>query len=156
MKCEMKHKHWWRTALVACCIGCGVLIALAQAACISGPSPDPTPPTGGRQYVLDYGTFATQIDSILTDHGCDNVACHGGGIRGTYELSPDTDKNVDFDFNQSSLQVNAGEPESSTLLTKPLAETSGGLAHAGGSAFASTTDPGYQAILNWILAGEYK
>lgn len=152
----MRHKDPRRIAVLACCISCGAVLALAQGACISGPSPDPDPPSGGRQYMLDYTVFEAQIDSILSDHGCDNITCHGGGIRGTYELSPSTAKNIDFDYEQSVLQVNGGDPELSTLLTKPLAEAGGGLAHAGGSAFASTSEPGYQAILAWILAGEYQ
>lgn len=100
--------------------------------------------------------FAAQIDTILTAKGCDNLNCHGGGIRGTFELSPVTDKNVRLDFDQSSLQVDGTDPAASTLLTKPLDPAAGGTAHGGGSFFASTDDPDYQAILAWIRAGEYQ
>lgn len=139
-------------------IGCGALIfAIAVSGCLTRPSDDPPPPSGGQNFVLDYGTFATVVDSILTDEGCDNVACHGGGIRGTFELSPADNKNIDLDFDQACLQVNAADPTASPLLLKPLAESAGGVAHAAQpSAFASTSDPGYQAILAWIQAGEYQ
>lgn len=154
MKAESKIKR--RFAAFVLCLGCGALIAAAASGCVTSPSQDPQPPSGGQNYVLDYGVFAAQIDSILTDHGCDNTACHGGGIRGTYELSPNTAKDIDLDYAQSSLQVNGGDPVVSPLLIKPLTVSAGGLTHAGGDAFTATSDPGYQAILAWIQAGEYQ
>lgn len=133
----------------------GVMSAGVSGGCDT--ATDPEPPSGGQKYVLDYATFATQIDSILTAHGCDNIACHGGGIRGTFELSPSTNKDIALDFTQASLQVDPADPPASRLLRKPLAEAAGGIAHAAPSdAFASTSDPDYQAILAWILAGEYQ
>jgi hypothetical protein len=135
------------------CAGCCAFMAAASG-CISSPSDDPPPPSGGHQYVFDYDMFATEIDSILTDKGCDTVACHGGGIRGTYELSPNTDKDIDLDFAQSILQADGNDPPQSSLLIKPLAQSAGGAAHAGGESFADTGDPGYAAILAWIEAGE--
>ena len=141
-------------------LGCGAVIsAVIPIGCITSPSEDPEPPGGGKQYVLDYAVFATQIDSILTAHGCDNISCHGGGIRGTFELSPSTNKDIDLDFAQASLQVNPSDPASSPLLLKPLQEAAGGVAHAAFPpypGFASTSDPDYQAILAWIQAGEYQ
>ena len=120
---------------------------------------DPQAPSGGEEYILDYGIFAAQIDSILSDRGCDTMACHGGGIRGTFQLSPETDKDVDLDFAQASLQVNPEDPAASPLLTKPLAEWAGGLVHTADtkqSGLLTTNDAGYQAILAWIEAGEYR
>jgi hypothetical protein len=134
---------------------CGVASAAVLAGC-DAPI-EPKPPTGGQAYVMDYDSFAVRIDPILTAHGCDIVACHGGGIRGTFALSPSTDKDIVLDFNQASLQVNPSNPSASPLLLKPLAEAAGGVAHAAPfDAFASTDDPDYQAILAWIEAGEYQ
>jgi hypothetical protein len=116
----------------------------------------PEAPGGGQTFVLDYGVFASQVDTILTARGCDNLSCHGGGIRGTFELSPVDDKDVAFDFAQARLQVNGTDPASSPLLMKPLAESAGGAAHGGGTSFASTDDPDYQAVLAWIEAGEHR
>lgn len=135
---------WGTMALAVCLVGCRTA------------SPDPAAPSGGQDYVLDYAVFATAVDSILTEKGCDNVSCHGGGIRGTFELSPNTDKDIDLDYEQASLQVNASDPEASPLLVKPLAESAGGVAHAGQDFFLSTSDPDYQTILSWIEAGEYR
>jgi hypothetical protein len=116
----------------------------------------PQPPGGGKSYVLDYAVFESQVDPILTARGCDNLDCHGGGIRGTFELSPFDDKDLAFDFAQARLQVNGSDPAASSLLQKPLAEEAGGTAHGGGAAFASTGDPDYQALRAWIEAGEYR
>jgi len=140
-------------ALLPCCV-----FAIVSVGC-QGPSADPVVPSGGRQYVMDYTEFSTVVDPILTAHGCDNLSCHGGGIRGTFELSPANAKDVNLDFTQACLQVNPADPESSPLLAKPLSEAAGGSAHAGDSpsvSFPSTDDPDFQAILAWIQAGEYQ
>jgi len=146
------------TAISALLIVSAVVCALVEG-CISSPSEDPPAPSGGQAFVLDFDVFATEIDSILTANGCDNLTCHGGGIRGTFELSPVNAKDIAMDFAQASLQVNGTDPASSTLLMKPLAEAAGGAAHAADPAqfgFTATSDPGYQAILAWIEAGEYR
>ena len=53
--------------------------------------------------------------------------------------------------------VNASNPASSRLLTKPLAQQAGGEGHSGGSYWESTSDPEYQVVLQWIemLPAEY-
>ncbi len=48
--------------------------------------------------------------------------------------------------------VNASDPESSRFLLKPLAQQAGGLPHTGGNHWASTEDPEYQVVLDWIRA----
>ncbi len=70
-------------------LGCGALLgALVANGCDVSSPREPDPPGGGQSYVLDYDVFVTEIDTILTAQGCDNLNCHGGGIRGTFELSP--------------------------------------------------------------------
>jgi len=149
-------RHSGATLLLAS----GVLLcAITQSGCLSSPSDNPPPPAGGQEYVVDYDVFATAIDSILTAKGCDNLACHGGGIRGTFQLSPFDDKDIDMDFAQVRLQVTGSNPAASPLLVKPLDEAAGGVAHTADAqqfGFMSTSDPDYQAILTWIQAGEYR
>ena len=119
----------------------------------SSPTRPPAPPSGGRTLDLSYDAFASSVEPILVRHGCDATAdCHGGGIRGTLELSPPTAKNVRFDFDQVSLQVWPHAPDSSAILTAPLAYAAGGTPH-GLKPFASTADSEYQAIREWILDG---
>jgi len=132
-------RAWW--PLVAC---------VAAGGCTS-PSAPPDPPSGGQEFVLDYQQFQQNVSPVLVQLGCNAMDCHGGGIRGTYELSPSA-SDPQFDFDQTSLQVNPYDKDQSMILSRPLA---GGAPHAY-KPFASTSDPGYQAIRAWILAGAFQ
>jgi hypothetical protein len=133
-----------RFALLACSLG--------LPAC-SSPTAPPPPPSGGQTLVLSSSAFAQSVEPVLVRQGCDAAGdCHGGGIRGTFELSPPTAKNVTFDFQQSSMQVWANPRAQSPLLTAPLADSLGGTPHPY-KPFTSTHDPDYQALLSWALSG---
>jgi len=136
-----------------------LLAAAIPAGCDTADVTAPDPPTGGREYAVDFQVFTSEIDPLLTSLGCDNTACHGGGFRGTFRLSPNTSKDIELDFAQVRLQIDATNPPTSRLLVKPLAEAAGGVVHTADSehfGFMSTGDPGYQSILAWIEAGEYR
>ena len=149
--------HIRRAAAATLLVGFGSAMAtLTLGGCKQASDPTLQAPSGGANYVLDFAQFTTQVAPLLTSSGCDNVSCHGGGIRGTFQLSPSTDKNFDLDFAQAGLQVNGANPTSSPLLVKPLAEAAGGDIHTGGAAFASTDEPEYQVILMWVEAGEFE
>lgn len=133
----------------------GAILLLAVACVVHGctsPNAPPPPPSGGTSVSLSYTVFVSTVDPILTRQGCDQGGdCHGAGIRGTYALSPETAKDPKFDFDQSVLQVWATMPDSSPILTRPLALSAGGVPHPY-KAFASTADSDYQAIRSWIMA----
>jgi len=119
----------------------------------SSPTAPPAPPGGGQRLVLSFDQFQQTVEPVLVRQGCDAGGdCHGGGIRGTLELSPQGAKDVQFDFDQVALQVYATNRESSPILTAPLAAHSGGTPHPY-KPFDTTADPDYQAILEWIMAG---
>jgi hypothetical protein len=119
----------------------------------SSPTAPPAPPGGGQHLALSFEDFESNVEPVLVRHGCDATGdCHGGGIRGSLELSPPDAKDARFDFDQVSLQVSASAPESSAILTEPLALDAGGTPH-GVKPFASTSDADYQAILAWVRAG---
>lgn len=125
--------------------------------CDTAAPTSPTPPGGGQQFVVDEAVYVATVAPVLTNKGCDNVACHGGGLRGSFQLSPADAKDYDYDFAQARLQLNPLDPEASNLLTKPLDPAAGGAVHtapADPNGFLSKADPGYQAILAWITAGE--
>jgi hypothetical protein len=125
------------------------LVALG---CVS-PTAPPEPPSGGITFSPSYALFQSAVEPVLQRHGCDAGGdCHGGGPRGALELSPSGAKNLQFDFDQVSLQVNAANPDLSRILTKPLALAAGGVPH-GVKPFASTSDSDYVAIRGWILDG---
>jgi hypothetical protein len=118
----------------------------------SSPTAPPAPPGGGSRLPLSYSEFQASVEPVLVRQGCDATGdCHGGGIRGTLELSPPGAKDAQFDFDQVSLQVSASSPQASPILLKPLAVSAGGVPHSY-KPFASTSDPDYQAILAWIMA----
>ena len=140
--------------LTACLLVAGAAVI---AACDTANPTDPTPPGGGQEFVVDKAAFIATVSPILVNKGCDSLACHGGGLRGSFQLSPPDDKDLDYDFEQVGFQLNPVNPEASNLLTKPLDPTAGGAVHtapANPHGFLSTSDPDYQAILAWIQAGE--
>jgi hypothetical protein len=129
-----------------------IALSLPAAGCAT-PSEPPEPPSGGQELNLSFAQFEASVEPILTQQGCDAVGdCHGGGIRGSLQLSPPDAKDVQFDFDQVALQVSASDPENSPILTEPLAIQAGGTPHSY-EPFSSTADTSYQAILQWIQDG---
>ena len=97
--------------------------------------------------------FEQTVSPVLESRGCSATGdCHGGGIRGSFQLSPPTAKNIRFDFDQAILQVSASTRDSSPILTEPLALAAGGTPHSF-KPFATAADTDYQAIRSWIMAG---
>jgi len=121
--------------------------------CASSPTRPPSPPSGGQVLVLSYADFQSSVSPVLERQGCDAGGdCHGGGIRGTFQLSPATAKDLIFDFDQVALQIYPTERDSSPILTRPLALTAGGTPHPV-KPFAATGDSDYMTIRTWIMAG---
>ena len=134
-------RRWPWFALPGALLGC------------ASPAAPPRPPAGGTALHLDYAAFASAVEPILIAHGCDAGGdCHGGGIRGTLQLSPQTAKDTLFDFHQVSLQVTANFPDRSPILTQPLADSAGGTAHSV-KVFADTNDVEWRTIRAWVRAG---
>ena len=133
-----------------------VLALLALPASLLGcvsPTAPPPPPGGGQTLVLSETEFGAKVEPVLVRQGCDATGdCHGGGIRGTFELSPPGAKDTHFDFAQASMQLSITDRDSSPLLTNPLALAAGGTPHPY-KPFASTSDTDYVAIRQWILDG---
>jgi hypothetical protein len=135
------------------------LVAASLTGCDEASITDPEISGGGQELVLDFERFATDVAPIFTNRGCDNLACHGGGIRGTFQLSPASAKDADFDFEQASLQVDPVNRDASSLLLKPLSEIAGGLPHAGDgptTTINSVDDPDYATLRAWIQEGELR
>ncbi len=134
--------------------GLAALLALASGlqGC-STPTAPPSPPAGGQQLHLSFDLFAATVEPVLVRHGCDAGGdCHGGGIRGTFALSPQGAKDTHYDFQQACLQVWVAPRDSSPILRQPLAVDAGGLPHPV-KAFSSTADSGYVAIHAWAWDG---
>jgi hypothetical protein len=113
---------------------------------------DPTAPTGGQPLQLDAAVFASDIEPILQQRGCSNVACHGGQGSGELLLSGGLD--TAHDFTAVGGFVIGAAPADSPLLRKPLATSAGGSTHAGGDIFVDVGDDDYQRLLAWISGEE--
>jgi hypothetical protein len=140
----IRHAPWMLAALVA--------LPALHAGCAS-PTAPPEPPGGGTTLQLNFAEFEQSVEPIIVRQGCDATGdCHGGGIRGSLQLSPPGAKDAQFDFDQIVLQVSATAPTASPVLTEPLALAAGGTPHAY-KPFPTTSDPDYQTIRGWIMAG---
>lgn len=126
-------------------------LTLLPTGCNSPSAPTP-PPGGGDDVELDYDVYVQTVAPVLERLGCNAAACHGGGIRGTYALSPSDAPNSQFDFDQTQLQVNVADPDASPLLLEPLRVDAGGSLHQE-EPFATTDDPDYVTLRAWIAAG---
>lgn len=131
-------------------IRASLLSLLFLAGACSNPE-EPRPPSGGDRFELSFERFTSEIEPILHAHGCAAEGdCHGGGVRGTFRLSPAATPDVDFDFHEASLQVDGYEPSRSPLLLKPLALEAGGAPHSA-KPFTSVDDPDYQRLVAWVM-----
>ncbi|MBI3608197.1 MAG: hypothetical protein HY207_09530 [Nitrospirae bacterium] len=112
---------------------------------------------------LDPITFAVTIQPVLDARGCSQSGCHyrdkndpnSGGPGGSLRMfdcsgSSCTPEQVLANHDSAAGMANITDPKSSKLLTKPLAQSAGGIQHLGGDIFLSTADPDYAAILGWI------
>lgn len=120
------------------------------------PPPATPPPGGGARFVLPYDAFVAQVAPVLRRHGCAaEGGCHGGGVRGTFALSPETRPDVAYDFDQTRLQVDGYHPDRSALLLKPLAIAAGGSPHAV-KVFGSREDADYRVLREWVARGVFE
>ena len=154
--------------------GVGILVGLGPVSEGSGlaeplqastaPSPDGATP----QAAFDY--YVQNIEPLFlrprgypgsTDGNPACVMCHvwQTSVRFSLEEPTNTPDGGAWSEEQSRRNyemvtqlVNASDPESSRLLTKPLATSAGGARHTGGNHWDSTEDPEYQVILDWVSA----
>lgn len=131
-----------------CLVTLSFLLPVTTSACRHAIVPDP--PGGGTHFTLDYARFVDEVEPILARRGCAAVGdCHGGGVRGTFALSPLDARDPAYDFAQASLQVDGYHPVESPLLTKPLALAAGGSPHAA-KPFTDRDDLDFVALEAWV------
>ena len=109
---------------------------------------------------LDYETFKTKVQPILTSPRKGNArctACHsrGGGNAYLEPLAPGsttyTDEQSQRNFQRVQRLVVPGEPLKSLLLTNPLATEAGGSHwHGGGKHWLSQEHPEWQTLATWV------
>jgi hypothetical protein len=153
---------WGRASAVALVSGLSIFAATGLAA-----DREDVAPTRAELERRNFEVYRRNVEPIFTrprgypDSGesaaC--VMCHVWQTSLRFQLQPMTETPDGWAWTpaQSTLNyqmvtqlVNASDPARSKLLSKPLAEDAGGEGHTGGDFWASTSDPEYQAILDWI------
>jgi len=111
---------------------------------------------------LDYETFKTKVQPILTSPRKGNArctACHsrGGGDSYLEPLAPGSttysEEQSRRNFDRVRRLVVPGDPLKSILLTNPLATEAGGSQwHGGGKHWQSQDNPEWQTLAAWVRA----
>jgi len=101
------------------------------------------------QFAPSFSTYTDTIRPIFFNRGCASSGCHSSSDFSSRFRITDY---PEYDYVLTGERANFDTPALSELLRKPLAPAAGGLAHQGGTIFASTADPDYQTILGWISA----
>lgn len=145
-----------------------VMAALVQVRTPATTPPSPWTPASAQQTSspavvassLDYETFRTKVQPILTSPRKGNArctACHsrGGGNAYLEPLAPGsttyTDEQSQRNFQRVQRLVVPGEPLKSVLLTNPLATEAGGSHwHGGGKHWPSQDHPEWQTLAGWV------
>jgi hypothetical protein len=95
-----------------------------------------------------FDAFKSNVQPILTQHGCNAGSCHGAPQSDFYITCGEGDDELAFNFSQAWSFVNA-PVEDSQILRVPLAVGAGGRGHTGGDQFSGTSDKDYATIRTW-------
>lgn len=111
---------------------------------------------------LDFESFKTTVQPIFLKERPGHARCYGCHTAANRAfhlatLSPGlsdwTEEQSRQNFESASQLVVFGKPQSSRLLTHPLAPEAGGDPfHSGGRQFASQADPDWAALAQWVRA----
>jgi hypothetical protein len=109
---------------------------------------------------LDFAFFKTRVQPILLAKRPGHArcyVCHSIGAGG-FKLQPLSkgattwnDEQSRLNFEAARMRVAAGDPDSSILLLRPLAEEVGGTTfHSGGKHWDSKSNPEWQILAEWV------
>jgi hypothetical protein len=138
-----------RKSAVALCVACAAACALAGCPTVDlGDSPPDIGlcnPTKGEAY-FESDIWPTYLNSATPAKQCTASGCHdqAGQSALRFQTNP---IDLPANYKASLVYLNCGQPESSELLTKPLA---GIEPHGGGDIFADDSDPAVQTFLMWF------
>jgi YVTN family beta-propeller protein len=126
------------------------------------PAAAQTAPNSQPRAGLDFEYFKTSVQPIFLKERPGHARCYGCHTTASRAfhltaLSPGltdwTEEQSRQNFESSSQLIVPGKPQSSRLLTHPLAPEAGGDAfHSGGRQFASQEDPDWAALAHWVRA----
>ncbi|HTR53004.1 MAG TPA: hypothetical protein VMJ10_20055 [Kofleriaceae bacterium] len=95
-----------------------------------------------------FGYFMSNVQPILSHHGCVSSNCHGAPQSDFYITCGTSPLELAFNFSQAWSFVDT-PVDDSQILRIPLAVSAGGRGHTGGDQFASTSDGDYTTIRTW-------
>jgi len=140
------------------------IAAWVCAAALSPPSEAAKTSTAAKNDALDFQTFRSTIQPIFLKERPGHARCYGchnvsNRVFQLATLSPGrtdwNDEQSRKNFESVSQLVIPGKPESSRFLLHPLSPEAGGDAfHSGGRQFASSADPDWIAIMEWVRSGK--
>jgi hypothetical protein len=96
----------------------------------------------------NFSSFKSNVQPILTAHGCVSTNCHGAPQSDFYITCGNDDTQLAFNFSQAWSFVDS-PVDDSQVLRVPLAVSAGGRGHTGGDQFSGTSDGDYQTIHDW-------
>jgi hypothetical protein len=109
----------------------------------TAPGFDPTvDPTGS-----DFALFKSKVNPLFQST-CGAGNCHGTQVNELYLTCGSTPEQTRWNY-YAAADYLAQTAEQSELVRRPLAPSQGGSFHEGGVIFQSTTDPSYEALLQW-------
>ena len=95
----------------------------------------------------DFAAFQSEAQPVLAT-SCAAASCHGSPFNTLHLVCGDSPEGTRWNYFVASGYL-AQTPAQSELVQRPLASGEGGSFHEGGAVFASVSDPGYQALLDW-------
>lgn len=137
-------------------------LALAIGSMLAACDLDPAAPE--RLFMPELADFAARAQPVLAAR-CATPSCHGRADRplalyapGFHRRDP-RDLHRELPLDEDELRLNlmrvmafvTPQVDRCELLTKPLADAAGGIAHAGGTQFADTSDWDYRALRAWAF-----
>jgi hypothetical protein len=109
---------------------------------------------------LDFEFFKSKVEPIFLAKRDGHTRCYVCHSEGNNNFKLErlaagsktwTEEQSRRNFETVSKLVNPGDPETSRLLTQPLAPEGGGhVFHSGGRQFASKNDPGWKTLAQWV------
>lgn len=127
----------------------------------TGPAPPPTATSPCRPDVptatgfdptqdpqrADFATFRDEVEPVLVAK-CASGNCHGFRGNALHLTCGSSPEQIRWDYFVAAGYLGA-TPSSSELARRPLGSALGGSFHEGGPIFATSSDAGYKAIVDW-------
>jgi hypothetical protein len=118
-----------------------------QTSCTSAVGSDPLFDPSTDPTAADFGTFKDKVNPVL-GKSCAAGNCHGAAANSLHLTCGESAEQIRWNYFAVQDYVSA-DPPLSEIVRRPLAASAGGTFHEGGTIFASSTEPGYQALLDW-------